>query len=68
MTGIYPVIQPGPALYDNWIKSGNFTIKTTPEVLSDSYRVTGNEGYVRIYISETADDKQEAWSQPIFIT
>jgi len=51
-----------------WIKAGNITIKNTPDVLTDSYRVTGNEGYVRIYISETADDKQEAWSQPIFIT
>lgn len=50
-----------------WIKTGNVIVKKTMDTLSDSYSANGREGYIRIYISETADDKHEAWSQPMFI-
>jgi hypothetical protein len=50
-----------------WIRTGNFLVRKTTDALSDSYTANGREGYIRIYVSETANDKHEAWSQPMFI-
>lgn len=49
-----------------WIKRNGVEIKTTASVLSDTYNITGDEGYVRIEVTNVSTEL-EAWSQPIFI-
>jgi len=50
-----------------WITKDGVVVKTTENVLQDSYRVTGDEKYVRIMTTLTSNAHKHAWSQPIFV-
>jgi hypothetical protein len=50
-----------------WIKSGGVVAKTTANVIVDSYKAQGDEGYVRIVVSRSDYPVAQAWSQPIFV-
>jgi len=49
-----------------WYKMDGIKIKTTTGVTSDTYEVTGDEGYVRAEITRDSDGKK-AWIQPLHI-
>ena len=50
-----------------WIKKDGVVVKTTNNVLQDSYTVNGDEKYVRIMTTLTSNANKHAWSQPIFV-
>ena len=50
-----------------WIKSGGVIVKTTANVITDSYKAQGDEGFVRTVVSRSDDPGAQAWSQPIFV-
>lgn len=50
-----------------WIKKDGVVVKTTNNMLQDSYTVNGDEKYVRIMTTLTSNANKHAWSQPIFV-
>jgi hypothetical protein len=48
-----------------WIGSGGETLRSTSNVVSDSYAAVGNEVYIRIRITRNSDHKN-AWSNPLY--
>jgi hypothetical protein len=50
-----------------WITKDGVVVKTTHNVLQDSYTVNGNEKYVRVMTTLMSNANKHAWSQPIFV-